>query len=196
MARESAEGQALELGWRRDNLPDVSEADYLTMVLKKTCWLATILPCRVGALIGARGARLDLDAWMRFGFLLGAAFQIQDDLLNLVGDREKYGKELSGDIYEGKRTLMLIRLLHTARAAERRRLLALLAAPRAERSAKDVEWVRALMDREGCIDYARRYAHALAGAAQHELESAAAGLRPSRDREFLRALPSWVIARS
>jgi geranylgeranyl diphosphate synthase, type II len=85
MARESAEGQALELGWRRDNVNDVVEADYLEMVLKKTCWLATIHPCRVGALIGSAGM-LDLDCFIRFGFFLGAAFQIQDDLLNLVGD--------------------------------------------------------------------------------------------------------------
>ena len=57
MARESAEGQALELGWRRDNVTDVAEADYLEMVLKKTCWLTTIHPSRVGALIGARRTR-------------------------------------------------------------------------------------------------------------------------------------------
>ncbi len=113
MARESAEGQALELGWRRDNVTDVTEADYLEMVLKKTCWLATIHPSRVGALIGTAGT-FELDRLIRFGFFLGAAFQIQDDLLNLVGDPEAYGKELSGDIREGKRTLMLIHLFEQA----------------------------------------------------------------------------------
>ncbi len=50
MAWESAEGQAMELGWRRDNCNDLSDADYLTMVLKKTCWLASIHPSRVGAI--------------------------------------------------------------------------------------------------------------------------------------------------
>src|SRR5262245_18109048 len=54
MARESAEGQAIELGWRRENASDLQDADYLNMVLKKTCWLATIFPSRVGALIGTR----------------------------------------------------------------------------------------------------------------------------------------------
>src|SRR5580700_2260923 len=110
MARESAEGQAMELGWRRDNVTGVTEADYLEMVLKKTCWLATIHPSRVGALIGTGGAA-PLEPFIRFGFLVGAAFQIQDDLLNLVGDAQAYGKELGGDIREGKRTLMLIHLL-------------------------------------------------------------------------------------
>jgi len=106
MARESAEGQALELGWRDLNDTTVTEADYLRMVLKKTAWFSTIYPARVGALIGSEG-RVDPSIFMHFGFFLGAAFQIQDDLLNLVGGKG-YGKERNGDLYEGKRTLMLI----------------------------------------------------------------------------------------
>ena len=113
MARESIEGQAIELGWRRDNALRLGDADYLEMVLKKTCWYTTIYPSRVGALIGTRGD-CDLDRFVRFGFFLGAAFQIQDDLLNLEGDPLRYGKELDGDLWEGKRTLMLIHLLRKA----------------------------------------------------------------------------------
>ena len=59
----------------------------------------------------ARGGRADLERMVRFGFYLGAAFQIQDDLLNLEGDEDAYGKERCGDLYEGKRTLMLIHVL-------------------------------------------------------------------------------------
>ncbi len=195
MARESAEGQALELGWRRDNSTTVSEADYLVMVLKKTCWLATIHPVRTGALIGTGGA-IDADRFIRFGFLLGAAFQIQDDLLNLVGDEIQYGKELSGDLAEGKRTLMLIRLFERLPPAQNEHLRALLLRPRAERTLEDLQWVRAEMDRYDCIEYARRVAHALAGAAQHELDVLIAALPDSRDKRFLAALPTWVIERA
>jgi geranylgeranyl diphosphate synthase type II len=195
MARESAEGQAFELGWRRDNVTDVGEADYLEMVLKKTCWLATIHPSRVGALIGTRGG-LDLDRCIRFGFFLGAAFQIQDDLLNLVGDPDAYGKELAGDIREGKRTLMLIHLLANANARERKRVCTLLGQPREARSDKDVLWVRARMDAYGSLDYARQVAQGLAGAAKHEFEHLYGHLPESRDKRFLEALPAWVIERN
>lgn len=195
MARESAEGQAMELGWRRDNVMDVTEADYLQMVLKKTCWLATIHPSRVGALIGTSGA-IELDPFTRFGFLLGAAFQIQDDLLNLVGDAERYGKELSGDIYEGKRTLMLIHLLEHCTAEERARVDALMRLPRASRAASEVRWVHRSMERYGSIDYARQVAHGLAGAATHEFGKIYGGLPDSRDKRFIEALPAWVIERS
>src|SRR5262249_14856631 len=70
MARESIEGQAIELGWRRDNAIHLADRDYLEMVLKKTCWYTTIFPSRAGALIGTRSAR-GLDRFIRFGFFLG-----------------------------------------------------------------------------------------------------------------------------
>lgn len=195
MARESAEGQALELGWRRDNVTDLAEADYLLMVLKKTCWLATIHPSRMGALIGTAG-RIDLDKCIRFGFFLGAAFQIQDDLLNLEGDAATYGKEIGGDIREGKRTLMLIHLIGKATETERVRLQKMLGQPRESRTDNDVAWVLERMNAYGCIDYARQVAHGLAGAAQYEFRGLYGHLPESRDKRFLESLPAWVIARN
>lgn len=195
MARESVEGQAIELGWRRDNSAALSSQDYLHMILKKTCWYTTIYPCRVGALIGTADA-VDLDRFMRFGFFLGAAFQIQDDLLNLIGDGKRYGKELGGDIREGKRTLMLIHLLEHVGAAERARLLAFLARPRADKPAAEVTRIIARMHELGSIGFAQQLAHGLAGAALHEHTLAFAQLPDSRDKAFLGALPAWVLARA
>jgi len=195
MARESAEGQALELGWRRDNVTEVAEADYLLMVLKKTCWLATIHPSRMGALIGSIGS-IDLDRCMRYGFFLGAAFQIQDDLLNLEGDAAAYGKELGGDIREGKRTLMLIHLWDHATQPERKRIRAMLGQPREARSDLDVGWVRERMDVYGSLDYARQVAQGLAGAARYECGQLYGHLPDSRDKQFLEAMPAWVIERN
>jgi geranylgeranyl diphosphate synthase type II len=194
MAFTSAEGQAMDLGWRRDNLIDLDDADYLQMVLKKTCWLATIYPIRVGALIGTRGA-VDLAKFVHFGFFLGATFQIQDDLLNLVADNS-YGKERDGDLWEGKRTLMLIRLFRESTPAERERLTSILRVSRKERAAGDVAWIRAQMDRYACIDYARRYAHRLAGAAMHEYSVAFADVPESRDKHFIKEMITWVVERN
>ena len=193
-AGESAEGQAMELGWRRDNAVSLSDADYLVMVLKKTCWLATIYPSRVGALIGTRG-RIDADRFIRFGFFLGAAFQIQDDLLNLVAD-DRYGKERDGDIWEGKRTLILIHLLRECAPAERERITQIMQVSRRERRESDVRWIRRLMDDYGCRDYARRVAHGLAGAALEEYAAAYDGVPDSRDKRFIQGLTTWVFERN
>jgi geranylgeranyl diphosphate synthase type II len=194
MAHECAEGQAMELGWRRYNTTEIGDADYLEMVLKKTCWLATIYPVRVGALIGSRDS-VDLDPFVRYGFFLGAAFQIQDDLLNLVGD-DGYGKEVDGDIWEGKRTLMLIHTIQESTTKERARLSEILRRPREGRTHSEVRWIRKLMDKYGCTEYARKIAHGLAGAALHEYSLISAGLPDSRDKKFLEQMVTWVIERN
>jgi geranylgeranyl diphosphate synthase type II len=194
MARECAEGQAMELGWRRDNTTEIGDADYLEMVLKKTCWLATIYPVRVGALIGSHDS-VDLDPFVRYGFFLGAAFQIQDDLLNLVGD-DGYGKEIDGDIWEGKRTLMLIHTIQESTTSERARLSEILCRPREGRILSEVHWIRKLMNKYGCTEYARKIAHGLAGAALHEYSLISAGLPDSRDKRFLEQMVTWVIERN
>nr|MDP9166822.1 polyprenyl synthetase family protein [Actinomycetota bacterium] len=85
MAMRTLEGQATELGWQFDNVEDLGPEDYLNLVMLKTCWYTTIHPLRVGAIVGSRG-KAELAPLARFGFHFGAAFQIRDDLLNLVGD--------------------------------------------------------------------------------------------------------------
>jgi geranylgeranyl diphosphate synthase type II len=194
MALASAEGQAMELGWIRDNRLDLRDDDYLEMVLKKTCWFATIYPCLIGALIGTRRSSLR-EPLIRFGFFFGAAFQIQDDLMNLCAD-ERYGKEIDGDIYEGKRTLMLLHTYRCAEPEERERLQRTLALPREERDAESVSWIRSLMDGYSSLDHARGIAHGLGGAALHECERVFEDLPPSRDRAFMRALVTWVFRRN
>lgn len=195
MVRETVEGQAIELGWRRDNAMHLREPDYLNMILKKTCWYTTIFPVRAGAMIGARNG-IDLDSFVRFGFFAGAAFQIQDDLLNLIGDPIKYGKELDGDIREGKRTLMLIHLLEQATARERLELADILSRPRDGRTDDDVSWVRERMDAYGSIAYAQRVAHGLAGAAHNAFDEVFRNLPDSRDKRFVRGVVRWVLART
>ena len=195
MVRESVEGQALELRWRRENTFAVTEADYLAMTLKKTCWYTTIYPCRIGALIGTRDG-IHLDRFVRFGFFLGAAFQIQDDLLNLTGDHASYGKELEGDLREGKRTLMLIHVLSELDGDARARLLRLLAQPRADKSERELAWLRDEMLRRDSFGYARQVAHALAGAALHEFGSAFSTAVEGRDKRFIQSLPYWVLERA
>lgn len=195
MVRETVEGQAIELGWRRDNAIHLRESDYLNMILKKTCWYTTIFPMRAGALIGSRG-EVNLDRFIRFGFFAGAAFQIQDDLLNLIGDPIKYGKELNGDIQEGKRTLVLIHLLEHVSPEERFRLAEMLSRPRNDRSVDDVVWIRDRIDAYNSIPYAQRIAHGLAGAAQHAFEEVFRNVPDSRDRRFVQGIVRWVLART
>jgi geranylgeranyl diphosphate synthase type II len=194
MARQTAEGQSLELGWRDHNRTDVTESDYLEMVLKKTAWLGTIYPARVGSLIGSAGA-VDPSIFNRFGFFLGAAFQIQDDLLNLIADTS-YGKELNGDLFEAKRTLMLIHAYENCSDAGKSALDEILCLPRDRRTEEHVMRIRRAIERHGSIDYARTVAQALAGAALHEYFRVYDHLPDSPDKQFIEGLITWVFERT
>jgi geranylgeranyl diphosphate synthase type II len=194
MMQESLEGQAMELGWIRDNRCDLADCDYLRMVLKKTCWYSFIQPCRIGALIATRDG-VDLDRFNRFGFFLGAAFQIQDDLLNLTGDERRYGKEIAGDLLEGKRTLMLIHLLRQVTGDDQRRLGHFLGMVRARRPVGDAPWIVDLMRRQGSLDYGRTVARQLAGAAQFEFMRAFADRPPSEARDFVGQIIRLMVSR-
>ncbi|MBI5336984.1 MAG: polyprenyl synthetase family protein [Mycolicibacterium rufum] len=126
MTRRTVEGQAIELDWVRSNTWTLTDADYLTMVELKTSWYSFITPLQVGAIAAGEGPdrRAPLET---FGRHLGAAFQITDDLLNLRADPDEYGKEIGGDLWEGKRTLMLLHVMRCAEPAERERAAYILA---------------------------------------------------------------------
>jgi geranylgeranyl diphosphate synthase type II len=125
MTRQTVEGQARELEWVRSNAWRLDDADYLEMVELKTSWYSFITPLQVGAIAGGAAPEW-LAPLESFGRHLGAAFQITDDLLNLRADPEDYGKEIGGDLWEGKRTLMLLHALRCAEPNERMRAVHIL----------------------------------------------------------------------
>jgi geranylgeranyl diphosphate synthase type II len=193
--RHTLEGQAIELGWRRDGVIDLDEGDYLDLIVRKTCWYTTIHPIRVGAMIGSwNGA--DLRALTRFGLFLGAAFQIQDDILNLVGSEVTYGKEILGDLFEGKRTLMLVHLMNAVDDCTRREIQEdFLAAPRSARTRAQATAVLNLMHRHGSIEYARSFAQGVRDQALHAFEPAFSAAPDSRHRRFLFEMIDFMLAR-
>ncbi len=129
MARQSAEGQMMELDWirRDDHLPNAHA--YARMVHKKSSWYTFLTPMAVGAITAGAPPHL-LAKLRRLATLIGFAFQVQDDVLNLIGSEEEYGKEINGDLWEGKLTLMLIHALQRATPAEQKEALGILRKPR------------------------------------------------------------------
>lgn len=129
MVTESFEGQAMELRWIDEGNWALEESDYELMVRKKTCCYSFVSPAEIGAVV----AKADLsirNKLKQFTYSLGLAFQIQDDLLNLSEDNFAYGKEQNGDLWEGKRTLMLLRAIREATDDERERASKILQRPR------------------------------------------------------------------
>jgi geranylgeranyl diphosphate synthase type II len=194
MARQTVDGQALELGWQREGRINLTADDYLDLIMKKTCWYTTVLPLRVGALIGTKGA-IDLEPMLRFGFFLGAAFQIRDDILNITGSPAVYGKEPLGDLREGKRTLMLAHLLAAADSRDCARVVHYLTLQPAERSAAVIAEILTMMQDHGSVAFADEFARGIARSAAVAYEEAFAGAPDSPARRFVGDLIPYMVER-
>lgn len=109
------EGQALDMEYERRN--DVTIADYFRMIEKKTGRLIAAAT-EMGAVIGG-GTPAQVRALKGFGQHLGLAFQLQDDLLDVVASEHELGKPVGGDIVEGKKTFLLLTAAARARGKDR-----------------------------------------------------------------------------
>ncbi|MCI8305461.1 polyprenyl synthetase family protein [Adlercreutzia muris] len=189
MTCRTVEGQALDLGWARDGRYDITPEDYLTMAVHKTAHYSGAVPLAVGAIVG--GATEDqVGALRSYGLDTGLAFQIQDDLLNLVGTDEAKKKDFRSDITEGKRTLVVVHALQNAAPAARERLIEILSAK--ERDPEVLAEAVAIMEEAGSVEYARTYAEELSQNAKARLVAA---IEPSPYRDLLVSMADWFVNR-
>lgn len=181
------EGQAIELGWYHAKKWDVDEKEYYQVVEGKTGALIAGA-CEVGALLG--GADVKTCAKLRdFGMGIGVGFQIIDDVLNIAGDVEKYGKEIGGDISEGKRTLITIRAAKMLPAKKSARLGAIL--KKARNTDAEVSEAVALLKESGAVESASKTAEEIIARAMGNLDS----LPKNSGRELLGELAEYITMR-
>lgn len=192
--RQTTEGQALELGWRRERIGDLAPIDYIALCGKKTSWYTTVVPLRIGAIIGSYGTAA-LAPLSRFGFLLGLAFQAQDDLLDIeeapLPDTEPFD-----DIREGKHTLLLIHLMATSHRADRLWLEAFLARRQQDRTTAECERVVGMMRAYGSVEYARGFATEMATGARRSFAEAFAEAPARAELNFLHDMIEYVLNRT
>lgn len=189
MTTRTIEGQALDIGWARDGRFDISIDDYLTMAAHKTAFYSGGVPLAVGSIIGG-GTEEQTETLRAYGMSTGLAFQIQDDLLNLVGTKEATRKDFRGDITEGKRTLIVVHALENTEGPSREELLDILSSKTDDpaRLERAVE----IMQDAGSIDFARNHAVQLAHDHQEELLE----VLPENDaRELLVSMGDFFVSR-
>ena len=196
MARLTLEGQELELRLGEPSSPaaptrQAQDADYFHLVGLKTAAYTTVYPLRIGALIGSQGAA-DLGALTRFGYVLGLAFQLRDDVLDLHVDERGAG---SDDLLEAKPTLMLLHARRSADGDDRAWLERYLSTRIAERTVDDARALFDVMDRCGSITYARQVTAELAERALDAFDDAFRVLPPSPPAALLRQLVPFMTDR-
>ena len=194
MMRHTLEGQALDLGWARDARWDISTADYVYMVAAKTAWYSAAIPLYAGAIAG--GAKpAAAEGLLELGMHAGVAFQIQDDLLNLVGDAAAQGKDFRSDITEGKRTLAVVWALEHLGEKDRAELIAILGGKETDPSllSRAVE----LIEAGGGITRCREVAEQEAAAAREAAgQLAVGGAIVPEARDLLASMAEFFISRT
>jgi octaprenyl-diphosphate synthase len=166
---------------------DIAEDEHFEIIRRKTAFLFGGC-AQIGGLLGNVGQ--EREAALRdYGFNLGVAFQLVDDLLDYTADQEALGKPVGGDLREGKVTLPII-ILRERGGDEAYALVRTIVAERTVTPEQWREVLRLLKESRAtelayarAVDYAERAKQCLAA------------FPPSRERDALMALPDYVLAR-
>lgn len=177
------EGQALDMGF--EERFDVTEDEYMEMIFKKTGALIAAAT-KAGAIMGGASQEV-IDAMYEYGRLIGLAFQIQDDYLDLASDEETLGKPIGSDIGKGKMTIIAIKGLASDDSG---RLLEILKDD--ENSQDDIDEAIEILSECGAIEYARNLALDSVNQAKETLNI----LHDSSSKQVLLDIADFVLERS
>jgi octaprenyl-diphosphate synthase len=180
------EGELYQLTKNGD--ADISEEEHFDIMRRKTAYLFGGC-AQIGGMLGKIDGEKE-QALREYGFNLGIAFQLVDDLLDFTGDAQAVGKPLASDLREGKVTLPLIHLLRQSNDGEGSRIVRDTIA---SRSITPEQWAVLLrtLKEHASIDYAYRRAVEYAERAKKLLYA----FPPSSERDALLALPDYVLSR-
>jgi octaprenyl-diphosphate synthase len=164
----------------------ITEDEHLEIIRRKTACLFGGCT-EIGGILGAVTPERQ-QALRAYGFNLGIAFQLVDDLLDLSGDAARLGKPVGSDLREGKMTLPMIYLLRRHPEA-----VELVRSVVRERQLTPERWreISRLLTECGAIEYAERKAGEYADLARQQLHA----FPPTPEREALMALPDYVVSR-
>jgi geranylgeranyl diphosphate synthase, type II len=163
-------GQTIELFWTKENKNNLTDEDIYLILESKTGYYTVSGPMRLGASLA--GASEDqLNKIYYFGTILGRTYQIIDDLLDLTSDFAGFKKQIGNDIYEGKKTLMLVHLYRNSSLEDREKLDKILCKNRYEKTEEEVKWVINLMKQYGSLEYSKTKALEFAVQAKEILEN-------------------------
>lgn len=161
---EVCEGQGYDKEF--EARPNVSVREYLLMIRKKTGKMVAVAT-EIGALIG-NANKNHLAALRSYGEYVGRAFQIQDDLLDIIADEKEFGKTVGGDLVEGKKTFLLLEGFRRAKGADKVSLNRLM--KNGGISKREIPAYRRIYYRTNAINAARRFVEQDIAKAKSELE--------------------------
>jgi geranylgeranyl diphosphate synthase type I len=183
-------GQAMDIAWHNGmcDADNLSEEEYFQMCAFKTGTLAR-MSAKIAAILS--GADDDLTEKLgNYAETIGVAFQIQDDILNLVEGEFTERKGLGEDITEGKRTLLVIHTLNKASPKDRERLIEILNMHTTDQDLRDEAIT--MIKKYGSIEYAKEKARNMVKEVWRGVDKL---LKPSPAKEKLKAFADYLVER-
>lgn len=161
MLEYTMEGQFIENTFihKTKDLKKASEDLYFRIVDSKTCYYTVYGPLQIGAIGSGQNGKF-LTALEDIGRPAGRAFQIVDDILDMVGDEKKFGKKNNGDLYEGKITLMVLHAYKNATSEEKAKFDSIYMKKRDEKNAQEIQFIVETINKYDGIGYAKQRAKA------------------------------------
>lgn len=152
----AVEGQHIENEFIHDtkDLDKASEDLYYRIIDSKTCYSTVYGPLQIGAIVAGRKDS-ELEALKDIGKYVGIAFQITDDILDLIGDEKKFGKKNFGDLYEGKITLMILYTYKNATPEEKLKMNNIYKKERSGKTAEEIAFLYEMIKKYKGIEYAK-----------------------------------------
>jgi len=185
-------GEMLDIQLAMTDPQTIRRSDVVRMMKLKTALLFRF-PAELGASL-ALGKRPpespEAQALATFAEKCGLAFQLQDDILGIVGDPDKLGKPVGSDLREKKRTLILLAALERAAAGDRRTLLDFLSRPRPV--PRDIRRTTRILRETGAVESVSRLARRYARQGARALNA----LRDSPSRDLLRRIGAFMTDRA
>lgn len=187
-------GQTVEIKWTQENKNNLTDDDVFLILESKTGYYTISGPMRLGAILA--GATEDqLNKIYKFGVILGRSFQIIDDLLDLTSDFSGLKKQQGNDIYEGKKTLMLIHLYQHISKDYKEKLDLIMSKSRNEKTSKEIEWVINMMKEFGSLDYGKEKALEFANQAKEIFNTELTFLDREPYRQYLEQMIDFITTR-
>lgn len=186
LTEDMSQGEVHQLMRKGD--VNLTEAEYLEVIIRKTAVLFEAA-CRTSAMLAGAPFEKE-DALADYGFNLGIAFQMADDLFDYTLDTRSLGKEIGADLREGKLTLPVIHALKQARPQDRNRMVATI--KDADFSVGEFQALVELLRSYGGLSYAEQQAAAYIDKARQALTVFA----PSQTKDTLLDIAEYALARS
>jgi geranylgeranyl diphosphate synthase type I len=180
-------GEFIDVHNNLKKIEHVTEKEILLTYTMKTAQYTFGSPLVIGAILGGANKQ-EINKLSRLGTLMGHAFQLQDDLLDLFGSSKKTGKPVLSDLDEGKKTLPLWKAYRTLKEKDKKRLKTLL--EKKKKTRKDLKAMRDLIETSGAREYCEKAVSSLLRKAARILPS----LKMKKEfREYLRGFLQSVI---